>query len=69
MSGINVCIFNPCQLLVLSKTLADFQSIPSVLDALDEWQFHAFVSSWLQNRRRLIDVITFWRAVKDRLLW
>jgi len=31
-------IFDHCQLPVVSKTLADFQSVPNILSTPSEWQ-------------------------------
>jgi len=53
-----VCILDPRQRAVMSKTLADFQSIPNILSAASERS----VLTWLQKRAIWWHGHPFWRA-------
>ena len=59
-----VRVFDPRQLPVLSKKLADFQSIPNITAAVDEWQIYLDIAA---NEEVPEDITAFWRAVESRL--
>jgi len=59
-----VRVFDSRQLPLLSKELADFQSVPNILKAADEWQICLDLAA---KQEQFDDVVMFWRAVKDRL--
>jgi hypothetical protein len=61
-----VRVFDPRQLPLLSKKLDDFQSIPNVLNAADEWQIYLDLAA-KQHQVDDFDLVMFWRAVEDRL--
>jgi len=56
-----VRIFDSRQLPLLSKELADFQSIPNILKTAGEWQIYLDLAA---KQEQFDDVVMFWRAVK-----
>ena len=57
-----VRVFDSRQLPLSPKELADFQSVPNILKAADEWQIYLDLTA---KQEQFDDVVMFWRAVKE----